>query len=90
MARNCGSLQCVIINFQIKTNTHLTAGWTVRGSNPGRDEILRPFVPVLRPTQLPVQWVMEVWSYTSTHPLGHIGPVTGSFYLYLYLFNKYT
>ena len=25
--------------------------------------------------------VMEEWSYTSTHPLGHTGPVTGSIYL---------
>ena len=23
--------------------------------------------------------VMEEWSYTSTHPLGHTGPVTGHF-----------
>jgi len=29
--------------------------------------------------------VMEEYSYTCTHPLGHTGPVTGS--LYLYLFN---
>jgi len=27
--------------------------------------------------------VMEEESYTSTHPLGHTGPVTGSFYLLL-------
>jgi len=27
--------------------------------------------------------VMEEQSYTSTHPLGHTGPVTGSLYLYL-------
>ena len=27
--------------------------------------------------------VMEEYSYTSTHPLGHTGPVTGSLYLYL-------
>ena len=27
--------------------------------------------------------VMEEYSYTSTHPLGHTGPVTGKFYLYL-------
>ena len=27
---------------------------------------------------------MEVQSYTSTHPLGHTGPVTGSLYLFLY------
>ena len=27
--------------------------------------------------------VMEEYSYTSTHPLGHTGPVTGSVYLYL-------
>jgi hypothetical protein len=26
--------------------------------------------------------VMEEYSYTSTHPLGHTGPVTGSHYLY--------
>jgi len=25
--------------------------------------------------------VMEEYSYTSTHPLGNTGPVTGSFYL---------
>ena len=28
--------------------------------------------------------VMEEQSYTSTHPLGHTGPVTGSLYLLLY------
>jgi len=28
--------------------------------------------------------VMEEYSYTSTHPQGHTGPVTGSLYLYLY------
>jgi len=27
--------------------------------------------------------VIEECIYTSTHPLGHTGPVTGSFYLYL-------
>jgi hypothetical protein len=27
--------------------------------------------------------VMEEYSYTSTHPLGHTGPVTGSLYLLL-------
>jgi len=27
--------------------------------------------------------VMEEYSYTSSHPLGHTGPVTGSLYLYL-------
>ena len=26
--------------------------------------------------------VMEEWSYISTHPLGHTGPVTGSLYLF--------
>jgi len=26
---------------------------------------------------------MEEWIYTSTHPLDHTGPVTGSLYLYL-------
>ena len=31
--------------------------------------------------------VMEEWSYTSTHPLGHTGPVTGSLYLYLYIYK---
>jgi len=25
--------------------------------------------------------VMEEYSYTSTHPLGHTGPVTGSLYV---------
>ena len=27
--------------------------------------------------------VMKEYSYISTHPLGHTGPVTGSLYLYL-------
>jgi len=27
--------------------------------------------------------VMEEQSYTSTHPLGHTGPITGTLYLYL-------
>ena len=31
--------------------------------------------------------VMEEYSYTSTHPLGHTGPVMGSLYLYLCLRN---
>jgi len=26
--------------------------------------------------------VMEEYSYTSTHPLGHTGPVTGTLYLF--------
>jgi len=29
--------------------------------------------------------VIEEYSYTSTHPLGHTGPVTGSLYLFFYL-----
>jgi len=29
--------------------------------------------------------VTEEYSYTSTHPLGHNGPVTGSLYLYILL-----
>ena len=29
--------------------------------------------------------IMEGYSYTSTHRLGHTGPVTGSLYLYLYV-----
>ena len=33
---------------------------------------------------------MEENSYNSTHPLGHTGLVTGSFYLYLYPFYHYT
>jgi len=28
--------------------------------------------------------VMEEYSYTATHPLGHTGPVTGSLNLYLF------
>ena len=31
---------------------------------------------------------MEQYSYTSTHPLGHTGPVTGSLYLYLFMYNS--
>ena len=30
--------------------------------------------------------VMEEYSYTSTHHLGHTGPVTGSLYFYLYVY----
>ena len=33
--------------------------------------------------------VMEEYSYTSTHPLGHTGPVTGSLYLYHFTSLKY-
>ena len=29
--------------------------------------------------------VVEEYSYTSTYPLGHTGPVTGSLYLFLLL-----
>ena len=31
-------------------------GWTVRGSNPGGDEIFLPSRTVLEPTQPPVKW----------------------------------
>jgi len=31
--------------------------------------------------------VMEQYRYTSTHPLGHTGPVTGSFYLFFYTYR---
>ena len=30
--------------------------------------------------------VMEEYSYTSTHPLGHTGLVTGTLYFYLYIY----
>jgi len=30
--------------------------------------------------------VMQEYSYTSTHPLGHTGPVTGSLYLFYQLY----
>ena len=30
--------------------------------------------------------VMEEKNYTSTHPLGHTGPVMGTLYLYLYIY----
>jgi len=33
--------------------------------------------------------VMEEYSYTSTHPLGHTGPVTGNFtftFIYIYIY----
>jgi hypothetical protein len=31
--------------------------------------------------------VMEEYCYTSTHPLGYTGPVTGSLYLYYFLYT---
>jgi hypothetical protein len=34
--------------------------------------------------------VMEEQSYTSTHPLGHTGPLTGSLYLCLYVLTFFT
>jgi len=34
--------------------------------------------------------VMEEQSYTSTHPLGHTGPVTGSLYLFIISAVLYT
>jgi len=53
------------------------------GSNP---EIFRPSRPALGPTQPPYSAaVMGEYNYTSTHPLGHTGPVTASFYL-IYIF----
>ena len=30
--------------------------------------------------------VMEEYSYTSTHPLGHTGPVTESLYLFTFIY----
>ena len=32
--------------------------------------------------------VMGEYSYTSTHPLGHTGPVTGSLHLYYLSYNE--
>jgi len=32
--------------------------------------------------------VMEEYSYTSTHPLGHTGPVRGSLYIYIYIYSS--
>ena len=34
--------------------------------------------------------VMEEYSYTYTHPLGHTGPVTGRLYLYLCVYIIHT
>jgi len=34
--------------------------------------------------------VMGKYSYTSTHPLGHIGAVTGLLYLYLYIITGFS
>jgi len=34
--------------------------------------------------------VMEEYSYTATHPLGHTGPVTGSPYLFFFIVVAYT
>ena len=31
--------------------------------------------------------IMEQQSYTSTHPLGHIGPVTGTLYLFYLIYS---
>ena len=30
--------------------------------------------------------VMEELNYTSTHPLGHTGPLTGSIYFFIFIF----
>jgi hypothetical protein len=36
----------------------LATGWAVQGPNPGRREIIpHPFIPVLGPTQPPIQWI---------------------------------
>jgi hypothetical protein len=62
------------------------------GSNPGGDEIYRVFSGgKVRPGRAADHSppsraaVMEEYSYTSTYPLGHTSPVTGSLYLYLYI-----
>jgi len=34
--------------------------------------------------------VMEEQSYTSTHPLGHTGPVTGSLYPFFFTLRRYS
>jgi len=48
------------------------------GSFPGRAADHSPLSSVA---------VMEEYSYTSTHPLGHTGPVTGPLYLLLFLYK---
>ena len=67
-----------------------------RRAGPASVPILQETGPALRPTQPPVKWVpgraadhsppssaavMEQYSYTFTHPLGHAKPVTGLLYL---------
>jgi len=44
--------------FQVAQSVKLlNMGWTVRGSNPGGDEIFRLSGPALGSTKSPVQWV---------------------------------
>jgi len=67
-ASNCVSqfTKCSIISNKVHSDvlarwlsrySDWDTGWTVRRSNPDGDEIFRPSVPALEPTQLPVKWV---------------------------------
>jgi len=38
-------------------------------------------------SRLSSEAVVEEWSYTSTHSLSHTGPVTGSLYLYVFMYT---
>ena len=82
----------------------LTTGWRVRDQIPlgtrfftrpdrlwGQPSILQNGYRVfpggkVRPSRAAV---VEQQSYTSTHPLGHSGPVTESLYLYIYIYIYY-
>jgi len=72
------------------------------GSNPGGDEIFRPSRPALGPLPASSKMgtgsfpgvkcgrgvlLTTHQSYTSTHPVGHTGPVTGPLYfIYIYIY----
>ena len=66
-------------NVQIGPGAHLASCTMRTGSFPGGK--LRPGRAADHSPPSSVA-VMEQWSYTSTHPLGHTGPVTGSLYLF--------
>jgi len=52
-----GRINLFLVGPVAQSVYRLTTGWMVRDRIPGGDEIFRPSIPALGPTQRPVKWV---------------------------------